>query len=133
MHSANTLNTTDSIRVNMECPACGSSVTLEVGPDHPISTALLDAVLATEEDECIELSRHCWNCGWGEERQLRVASIDTTPGDETVVERAAIIDDITDELAAIENLETLKDARAEVRRQGRLDPSTDNMETDRRE
>ncbi|WP_042664307.1 hypothetical protein [Haloferax sp. ATB1] len=97
----------------MDCSACGSSVTLEVGPDHPPSASLTDALLAADEDECIEVSRNCWNCGWHEERQVRVASIETTEGDE-----------ITDELAAIESLATLEDALAEIRRQRRLEPST---------
>ncbi|WP_042662376.1 hypothetical protein [Haloferax sp. ATB1] len=96
----------------MDCPACGSSVTLEVGLDHPPSASLTDALLAADGDECIEVSRNCWNCGWHEERQVCVASIETTEGDETAIERAALLD----EIAAIECLATLEDALAEVRR-----------------
>ncbi|WP_255198505.1 hypothetical protein [Halorarius litoreus] len=114
----------------MDCPACGSSVTLEVGPDHPLSTSLTDALLAADEDECIEASRNCWNCGWHEERQVCVASIETTEGDETAIERAVLLDEITDELAAIERLATLADALAEVRRQRRLEPSAVDTDAD---
>jgi len=114
----------------MDCPACGSSVTLEVGPDHPLSASLTDALLAADEDECIEVSRNCWNCGWHEVRQVCVASIETTEGDETAIERAALLDEITDELAAIECLATLEDALAEVRQQRRLEPSTADTDAD---
>jgi hypothetical protein len=114
----------------MDCPACGSSVTLEVGPDHPPSASLTDALLAANEDECIEVSRNCWNCGWHEERQVCVASIETTEGDETAIERAVLLDELTDELAAIECLATLEDALAEVRRQRRLEPSTADTDAD---
>lgn len=114
----------------MNCPACGSSVTLEVGPNNPLSASLTDALLAADEDECIEVSRNCWDCGWHEERRLRVASIETIEGDETAVERAALVDEITDELAAIESLATLEDALAEIRRQRRLEPSTADTDAD---
>lgn len=114
----------------MDCPACESSVTLEVGPDHPPSASLTDALLTADEDECIEVSRNCWNCGWHEERQVCVASIETMEGDETAIKRAALLDEITDELAAIENLATLEDTLAEVRRQQRLEPSTAETDAD---
>jgi hypothetical protein len=115
---ANTSNT-----LFIDCPACAFSATLEVGPDHPLSPSLTDALLAADEDECIEASRNCWNCGWHEARQVRVASIETTEGDETAIERAALLDEITDELAAIDRLATLEDTLAEIRRQRRLEPS----------
>jgi len=67
----------------MDCPACGSSVTLEVGPDRLLSTSLSDIVLTAEEDERIEGLRDCWDCGWHETRALRIASIDTTAGDDS--------------------------------------------------
>ena len=47
----------------MDCPVCGSSVTLEIGPDYPLSASLTDALLAADEDECIAVSRNCWDCG----------------------------------------------------------------------
>lgn len=100
----------------MDCPACGSSATLEVGPDHSLSVSLTDAILAADEDECIEVVRDCWDCGWHEKRQLRVASIDMTEGNEAAVERAALVDEIIDELEAIDSLATLEDALAEIRR-----------------
>lgn len=114
----------------MDCPAYGSSITLEVGPERPLSTSLSDAVLAAEEDECIEVSRECWDCGWHEERQLHVASIETTEGDEAAVERAVLVDEITNDLATIESLATLEDIRAEIRRQRRLEPSTTDTDED---
>ena len=112
----------------MDCPACGSPVTLEVGHDRPLSTSLSDAVLTEEADEQIEVTRDCWDCGWHETRALRVASIDTTAGDETAVERAALIDEITDELAAIESVDTLEVTLAAIRRQRATDPA--RTETD---
>lgn len=114
----------------MDCPACGSSVTLEVGPDRPLSTSLSDAVLAAEEDEHIEVTRDCWNCGWHETRQIRVESVDTTAGDETAVERAALIDEITDELAEIDQVATLEGLLAETRRQRRTGPATTDTDDD---
>ena len=108
----------------MDCSACGSPVTLEVGPDRPLSTSLSDAVLAAEEDEQIEVTRDCWDCGWHETRQLRIESVDTTAGDETAVERAALIGEITDELAAIGSVDTLEETLAAIRRQRATDPTT---------
>jgi hypothetical protein len=35
----------------MNCPACGSSVTLEVGPDRLLSTSLSDTVLTAEDTD----------------------------------------------------------------------------------
>ncbi len=112
----------------MECPACGGPVTLEVGPDQSLSTSLTDALLAADEDACIDISRNCWDCGWQEVRQIRVESIDTTDGDKVAVKRTSLIEEITDELAEIERLATLKDTLAEVRRQQRMEPSTDSTE-----
>lgn len=110
----------------MDCPACGGPVTLEIGPDRLPSTSLTDAVLDAAADERLDVLRTCWECGWQEERRLRVEAIDTTAGDDAVIERAALFERITDELAAIEDLGTLKDALAEVRRQRRLEPSTED-------
>ncbi|WP_049905809.1 hypothetical protein [Halorubrum californiense] len=107
----------------MDCLACGSPVTLEVGPDRPLSTSLSDAILAAEEDEHIEVTRDCWDCGWHETRALRVTSIDTTAGDETAIERAALIGEITNELGAIRSVDTLKETLAAIRRQRDTDPA----------
>jgi len=112
----------------MNCPACGSSVTLEVGPDWPPSTSLSDAIFAVDEDERIEVTRDCWDCGWHEVRQLRVESIDTTEGDEAAVERAALVDEITDDLATITDSTTLEEIRAEIRRQRRHNQATTDTE-----
>ncbi|WP_256301562.1 hypothetical protein [Haloarchaeobius salinus] len=108
----------------MDCSACGSSLTLEVGTDRPLSTSPTEAILAADVNECIEMIQDCWNCGWHEERQLRVASIERTAGDETAVERAALVGEITDELAAIDDLATLEEALSEIRRHRRLESST---------
>jgi len=109
----------------MDCPACDSPVTLEVGPERPLSTSLRNAVLAAEPDERLDVTRNCWNCGWHEVRQLRVESINTTAGDETAVERAALVTEITNELTAINDVAILEDALAEIRRQRRLKPQPD--------
>lgn len=106
----------------MDCPACGSPVTLEVGPDRPHSISLRDAILAAEADERLEITRVCWDCGWQEERQVHVESIDTTVGDEDAIERATLLNKIADELAAIGTIETLEYALAEIRRYRRLEP-----------
>jgi hypothetical protein len=108
----------------MDCPACGSPVTLEVGPDQPLSTSLSDVVLTAEEDDRIKIIRDCWDCGWHETRALRVASIDTTAGDKTAVERAALIDAISDELGTMESVDMLEKTLAAIRRQRETDPAT---------
>lgn len=99
----------------MDCPVCGGSVTLDVGPDRPPSTSVTDAVLDAAEDERLDVVRACWGCGWQEECRLRVEAIDTTVGDADTIERASLLEEITDELAAIEALGTLEDTLAEVR------------------
>ncbi|QZP39384.1 hypothetical protein [Halobaculum magnesiiphilum] len=114
----------------MDCPACGCPVTLEVGPERPLSMSLSDAVLAAEEDERIEVTRDCWDCGWHETRQILVESIDTIAGDEATVERAALIDEITDELAGIDQVATLEELLAETRRQRRTEASTADTDSD---
>lgn len=111
----------------MECPACGSNVIMEVGPEHPPSASLVDALITADEDERVEISRTCWECGWQEERLVR---IDTIEGDDQAVERAALINDIMTEVAAIDSLATLEDALAEVRRQRRLDSDVSSTATD---
>jgi len=127
--SSHIFNIRATLETIMDCPACDSPVTLEVGPKQPLSASLPDALLAAEEDECIEITRNCWTCGWNEDRQIRVESIETTEGDEAAIERAVLLNEITDELSAIDSLATLKDTLAEVRRQRRLEPTT--TETDR--
>jgi hypothetical protein len=48
----------------MDCPACGSLVTLEVGPDRPLSMSLSDAVLEADEDTAdAEFKRATDRCG----------------------------------------------------------------------
>ena len=106
----------------MDCPACGAPLTLEVGSERPLSTSLRDAVLTAEADERLKITRACWDCGWQEVRQVRVESIDATAGDEAAVERAALLDEINDELAGIDSVDTLEDALAEIRRHRQLEP-----------
>ena len=110
--------------MNMDCPACGAPLTLEVGREQPLSTSLRDAVLAAEPDERLEITRVCWDCGWQEVRQLRVESIDTTAGDEAAVKRATLIDEINDELAEIDSVDTLEEALATIRRHRDTEPAT---------
>ena len=114
----------------MDCPACDGPVTLEIGPNRLPSTSLIDAVLDAAADERLDVLWTCWDCGWQEERRLRIEAIDTTAGDDAVIERAALLEEITDELATIENLRTLENALAEVRRQRRLEPSTEDTNED---
>jgi hypothetical protein len=104
---------------------CGGAVTLEVGPDRPLSTSPIDALMSATEDESIEVSRDCWDCGWHEERQIRVESIKTTDGDAVAIKRANLIAEITDELTAIENPTTLEDTLAEVRQHRRVETARD--------
>jgi len=108
----------------MDCPACGAPLTLEVGPEQPLSTSLRDAVLAAEADERLEITRACWDCGWQEVRQVRVESIDTTAGDEAAVARAGLIDEINDELAGIESVDTLEETLATIHQHRDTDPAT---------
>ena len=109
--------------MTMDCPACGAPLTLEVGPEQPLSTSLRDAVLAADTDECLEITRACWDCGWQEVRQVRVESI-TTAGDEAAVERATLPDEINDELTGIESVDTLEEALATIRRHRDTEPAT---------
>ncbi|MFC4248260.1 MULTISPECIES: hypothetical protein [Natrialbaceae] len=113
----------------MECPACGGPVTIEVGPNQPLSASVADALLAADENEQITVTRNCWACGWNEERSVSIDSIEITEGEAHVVKRAVLLNEITDELSTIDSLATLKDVLAEVRRQRRLEPTT--TETDR--
>lgn len=114
----------------MECPACGGPITMEVGPDQPLSASVADALLAAAEDEQIIIARNCWACGWTEERSVVIDSIETTEGDTDAVERAALLDDIMNEATAIDDLKTLKDALAEIRRQRRLEPTASDSADD---
>jgi len=114
----------------MKCPACGGSVTMEVGPDQPLSASVVDALLTGGEDEQIIIARNCWACGWAEERAVVIDSIETTKGDTDAVERAALLDDIMSEAMAIDDLETLEDALAEIRRQRHLETTaSDSADT----
>lgn len=114
----------------MECPACGGPVTLEVGPDQPLSASVADALLAGDEDEQIIVARNCWTCGWSEDRSVVIDSIETTEGDADAVERATLLDDIMREATAIDDLGALEDALAEIRRQRRLETTASDSPDD---
>jgi hypothetical protein len=88
---------------------------MEVGPTLPPSASVVKALLAADAEEQLELSRTCWECGWQETRVVRIDSIETTTGDAHTIERAALIDEITSELEAIDSLDTLEEALAEFR------------------
>lgn len=94
---------------------------MEVGPGHPPSASVADALLATTEGEQIIVTRNCWACGWTEERSVVLDSIETTEGDAQTVERATLLDDIMNEVTAINDLGTLEDVLVEVHRQRRLE------------
>jgi len=108
----------------MDCPACGAPLPLEVGPEQPFLTSLHDAVLTAEADERLEITRACWDCGWQEVHQVRVESINTITGDEAAVERAGLIDEVNDDLAGVENVDTLEEALATIRRHRDTEPAT---------
>lgn len=114
----------------MNCPACGSPVTLEIGPERPPSTSLRDAVLGADADERFAITRDCWDCGWHEMRQLRVESIETTAGDDAAVWRAALVAELTDELAGIDSVETLEGTLVAICRQRRTDLVTTDTDDD---
>ena len=54
----------------MKCPACGGSVTMEVGPELPSSTSVVNALLTADEGEGIVIARNCWACRWSQERSV---------------------------------------------------------------
>ncbi|MFC4360229.1 hypothetical protein ACFO0N_19960 [Halobium salinum] len=114
----------------MECPACGGPVTMEVGPDQPLSASVTDALLAADEAEQIIVARNCWACGWTEDRSVVIDSIETTEGDTDAIERAVLLDDIMSEATAIDSLATLEDALAEIRRQRRLETAASGSPED---
>lgn len=124
------LKSTGPLGIGMECPACGGPITMDVGPNQPVTASIADALLAADENDQIDVTRHCWECGWTEDRAVSIDSIEITEGDSAAVGRAVLLDDIEDELAAIESLATLEDALAEVRRQRQLEPQTDDTNED---
>lgn len=103
---------------------------MEVGPDKPFSASVTDALLDADEDEQIVVSRNCWECGWCEERSVFIDAIETTEGDDYAVERAALFDDVTSEATAIDDLATLEDDLAELRRQRRLETAASRSTDD---
>lgn len=114
----------------MECPDCGAPVTMEVGPEHSLSASLVDVLIATDQDEQLEISRNCWECGWREERVICVESVATVDGDEPVAKRASLLTEIRSESEAIESIAILEDALAAVRRQRHLEPDASDAVTD---
>jgi hypothetical protein len=53
-----------------------------------------------------------------------------TAGDETAVEKAALVDEITDDLATIPDLATLEEVRAEILHRRRHGPAATDTEED---
>lgn len=105
-------------------------LTLDVGQERPLSTSLLDAVLAADENERIEITRDCWDCGWHEARQTRVESIDRAEGDGAAVERSELIDEIVAELAAIDSVAILEDTLDDIRQHRRRHSVAIDTDTD---
>lgn len=115
----------------MECPACGGSlITMEVGPDLPPTTSIVNALLAAGEDEVFVVTRNCWDCGWCEDRSVSIDSIETTEGDAQAVEHAKLIDNIVSETTAINSLTTLEDVLAEVHQRRRLESADEDIEVE---
>lgn len=113
----------------MNCPQCNSNITMEVGPERPLSASLVDTLITAEEDEQVDINRDCWQCGWREKRSVRLETIEITNGDTHVVERSTLMNEIMNELETIESLTTLRDALAEVRRQRRLETAASGAST----
>lgn len=118
------------LSIGMECPACGGPVTMEVGPNQPLTASVADALLAADENEQIVVTRNCWACGWSEERSISIDSIETTEGEAHAIERATLIDDIMSEATEIDNLAMLEDALAEVRHLRRLETAVSGSADD---
>mgnify|MGYP007097484364 CR=1 FL=1 len=115
----------------MEYPACGGSlITIEVGPDLPPTTSIVNALLAAGKDEVLVITRNCWDCGWCEDRSVSIDSIETTEGDPHAVEHAKLIDNIVSEATAINSLATLEDVLAEVHQRRRLEPADEDTEAE---
>jgi len=103
---------------------------MEIGPNQPLSASVTDALLAAAEDEQIILARNCWACGWAEERSVVIDSIETVEGEADTIERATLVDEITDELAAIDDVEILEETLATIRGKQRTDSATTDTNTD---
>jgi hypothetical protein len=116
----------------MDCPACSASLTVEVSSSNSFSNSLSDVILAADEGECLTVVQDCWQCGWHEDREVRIEQIDVTDGDSRAVDRAALVSEIQEELDGIERLDTLEQALAEIKRHRRLEDAsgTDGTTTD---
>lgn len=77
----------------MNCPDCGSqSVSVEVGPSG--TGQLVHLVVRADEADSIELVRCCWTCGWQETRVVSVDTVTVDPGDQQVVAREQLLDEL---------------------------------------
>lgn len=105
----------------MECPECCTEIPITVAPERPFSASLIDAVLSSDVDEQLTVSRDCEACGWREERTIHLETIEVTEGDSHAIERATLVDEFAHEVSAIENIATLEAALAAIRRQPTLE------------
>lgn len=73
-------------------------------------------MLTADEDDLLEVTRVCWECGWEETRELCVDEIRVESGDEAVQKRRELLEEVNDELERIESIDALRDALAGVER-----------------
>lgn len=113
----------------MNCPGCGSrSVSVELGPDGAPLTSVARAVMDAAEGDAIEVSRDCWTCGWRETRRLQLAAIEVKAGDDTVQRRRQLVDAVHADLAAVQRIESLREALECVRNVRQGEPASGETE-----
>lgn len=101
----------------MNCPACGSaSVTVEPGPAVPPTATVERAVLRAEAGDAVDVTRRCWTCGWEETRELVLDAVSVEPGDDEVVARRRLLDELTAVASAIGTEGSLRELVAAVER-----------------
>lgn len=99
----------------MRCPDCGSRrVTVEPGPEVSPSSIVTRAVMQADEGDAIEVSRVCWACGWEETRHVTLAAIRIERGDESVIRRKRLIDEVNTELEGIPGESSHREALSAV-------------------
>ena len=105
----------------MDCPECGSATVAtdldaDPGSDIPPTLSITDAILKLAESEAIGVTRRCWECGWRETRTVKVAAVDVESGDESVVERRRLIEEVTAEVEQIDENASLREVLATTER-----------------